>query len=867
MDCSLLATPGPDSNDVNFTQGKLPGNDIHKLNSQGEYLSSPNSSIVVFIDTGVIDYQRLQAGALPGISTVILSPAEDAMAEMTAYLQQNPQVTTVHIVSHGVPGRLYLGTSQIDLENICDYENLLKLWPVNIHILLYGCQVAAGDAGEEFIEKLHQLTGATVIASATHTGSIRLGGNWKLEAIVSRTGNQQDLNTPLAFCENTLATYAGVFAPLDDEPPQVSVTAITNGNEADGSPAIFRFSRTGSTTDPLSVSYRLLGTAQAGSDYTGATTGTISFSAGSATAELSLPALADSVVDPGETIMAQILPSTTATPSYLITPGQQTATATINAEGMVVTVNGPSRPKWSKGEVGNRYAFAALKSDGTVVSWGDPSYGGTTPAGLSGVTQIFSNGDAFTALKSDGTVVSWGNPASGGTTPAGLSGVTQIFSTDFAFAALKSDGTVVSWGPDWAGGTTPAGLGGVTQIFSSALAFAALKSDGTVVSWGNPNYGGTTPAGLGGLTQIFSNFYAFAALKSDGTVVSWGPDWAGGTTPAGLSGVTQIFSTDVAFAALKSDGTVVSWGYPGYGGTTPAGLGGVTQIFSTRFAFTALKSDGTVVSWGNPNYGGTTPAGLGGVTQIFSTGSAFAALKSDGTVVCWGAPASGGTTPAGLGGVTQIFSTGGAFAALKSDGTVVSWGNPNYGGTTPAGLGGVTQIFSNDLAFAALKSDGTVVSWGDSSSGGTTPAGLSGVVGFANPFTDDRLVLPDITLAVAPAGVAEDGTNNLVYTFTRTGPTTSALTVNYGITGTADASDYTGATPGAGKTISFAAGSSTASLTIDPTADTIIEGDETVLLTLAAGTGYTIGTTIAVVGTITNDDFPQVSVTAITNGN
>jgi len=219
MDCSLLATPGPDSNDVNFTQGKFPGNDIHKLNSQGEYLSSPNSSIVVFIDTGVIDYQRLQAGALPGISTVILSPAEDAMAEMTAYLQQNPQVTTVHIVSHGVPGRLYLGTSQIDLENICDYENLLKLWPVNIHILLYGCQVAAGDAGEEFIEKLHQLTGATVIASATHTGSIRLGGNWKLEAIVSRTGNQQDLNTPLAFCENTLATYAGVFAPLDDEPP------------------------------------------------------------------------------------------------------------------------------------------------------------------------------------------------------------------------------------------------------------------------------------------------------------------------------------------------------------------------------------------------------------------------------------------------------------------------------------------------------------------------------------------------------------------------------------------------------------------------------------------------------------------------
>jgi len=91
MNCSLPATPRTVSNNVNFTQGKLAGNDIHKLNNQGEYLSSQNSSTVVFIDTGVIDYQRLQAGSLPGISTVILSPAEDAMAEMTAFYNRIPK--------------------------------------------------------------------------------------------------------------------------------------------------------------------------------------------------------------------------------------------------------------------------------------------------------------------------------------------------------------------------------------------------------------------------------------------------------------------------------------------------------------------------------------------------------------------------------------------------------------------------------------------------------------------------------------------------------------------------------------------------------------------------------------------------------
>ncbi|MFM5958552.1 MAG: hypothetical protein ACKOQ2_15540, partial [Dolichospermum sp.] len=115
-----------------------------------------------------------------------------------------------------------------------------------------------------------------------------------------------------------------------------------------------------------------------------------------------------------------------------------------------------------------------------------------------------------------------------------------------------------------------------------------------------------------------------------------------------------------------------------------------------------------------------------------------------------------------------------------------------------------------------------------------------------NTLSKGTSELPNITLAVSPSSVTEDGTTNLVYTFTRTGATTSALTVNYGITGTANTSDYTGATPGTGKTITFAAGASTATLTIDPTADTIVESNETVALTLAAGTGYTIGTTAAV---------------------
>ena len=131
----------------------------------------------------------------------------------------------------------------------------------------------------------------------------------------------------------------------------------------------------------------------------------------------------------------------------------------------------------------------------------------------------------------------------------------------------------------------------------------------------------------------------------------------------------------------------------------------------------------------------------------------------------------------------------------------------------------------------------------------------------------NNVVLPTITLAVSPSSVLENGLNNLIYTFTRTGVTTNALTVNYSIAGTANSSDYTGATPGTGKTITFAAGASTATLTIDPTGDSTVESNETVVLTLASGTGYTIGTTTAVTGTITNDDTAGLLIGDATNNN
>ena len=124
---------------------------------------------------------------------------------------------------------------------------------------------------------------------------------------------------------------------------------------------------------------------------------------------------------------------------------------------------------------------------------------------------------------------------------------------------------------------------------------------------------------------------------------------------------------------------------------------------------------------------------------------------------------------------------------------------------------------------------------------------------------------PSVSLSRTPATASEDSTTNLVYTFTRTGDTTSALTVNFSVGGTAAfSSDYTqsGAASfsASSGTITIGIGASSATLTIDPTADSDVELDETVQLSLAAGTGYNIDTAGAITGTITNDDSASLSI-------
>ena len=377
--------------------------------------------------------------------------------------------------------------------------------------------------------------------------------------------------------------------------------------------------------------------------------------------------------------------------------------------------------------------FAALKTDGTVVTWG--AGGGNGPNSLSDVETIFSSSNSFAALKSDGSIAYWGGNGNNFSTVSNqlTSGVTFVATNSYSMAALKSDGSVVTWctwnqycsgyGADSSSVSSQLSSG-VVSITSNLYSYAALKDDGSVVTWGDSQYGGDSSAVSSdlssGVTNIYSSVWAYAAVKSDGSLVTWGHSDSGGDSSAVSSdlgsGVVEVTSYWHNFAALKSDGTVVSW--PDYSSQT-AGITNGVEIFASYDAFAVLKSDGSVSTFGSSYYGGNSNAVSSelssGVVDIASTDRAFAALKSDGSVVKWGDNGYGGESVSLSSelssGVVEIYSNKRAFAALKSDGSVVAWGGSGWGLDDTSSVtwevsSGIENIFSTDYAFAALDSDG-----------------------------------------------------------------------------------------------------------------------------------------------------------------
>jgi|694.fasta_scaffold08122_15 Ca2+-binding RTX toxin-like protein len=268
-----------------------------------------------------------------------------------------------------------------------------------------------------------------------------------------------------------------------------------------------------------------------------------------------------------------------------------------------------------------------------------------------------------------------------------------------------------------------------------------------------------------------------------------------------------------------------------------------------------------------------------------------------------------GQTYGALAGNSSLGSTDGVLAKYDGNGTQ-NWirqfgssnsdnaravttdisGNIYVAGDTYGSLSGYTNLGSNDGFLIKYNASGTQLwakQFGSSGSdninsiridktgniyvAGYTSGSLPGnnssgsndafVAGFD---TEGNLLdlsndLPLVSVSLNYGSLSENAPNNFVYTFSRSGLTTNALTVNFKVSGTAIFNtDYvqTGATSFTATqgTINFAQGSSTVTLTLNPIDDGIVESNETIGLQLIAGANYGINTGNVPTATIVNDD-------------
>ena len=130
----------------------------------------------------------------------------------------------------------------------------------------------------------------------------------------------------------------------------------------------------------------------------------------------------------------------------------------------------------------------------------------------------------------------------------------------------------------------------------------------------------------------------------------------------------------------------------------------------------------------------------------------------------------------------------------------------------------------------------------------------SGDIGNVNwlKLTAATTTTPTISIAATDSTAAEPS-NTGKFTITRTGSTASSLVVNYTIGGSAsNGNDYNTL---AGS-VTIPAGASSVDIIVTPKDDSIVEGNETVILTLQPIAGHNLGTSSATV-TIGDNDAPQ----------
>jgi predicted extracellular nuclease len=345
----------------------------------------------------------------------------------------------------------------------------------------------------------------------------------------------------------------------------------------------------------------------------------------------------------------------------------------------------------------------------------------------------------------------------------------------------------------------------------------------------------------------FSSSYSqnFDSLASSGTALSWTND----VTLPGWFLFRQPATGPVALASYAADsGSGNSGSFFSYGSTNASdrALGG-------------LGSGGNY--FGSPGSGDV--AGWIALALTNNSGTTINALDLSFNGEQW---RNGGNTSAQS--TVLEYGFGGTFAA------VTNWIAPggNFNWTSPVASSTAAAVNGNSVAGRVSNRGGSLQNLGWLANSNlwfrwieNNDAGADHGLAIDDLSINLGASLPVVTISSLDAAAAEQGGDSASLRISRDGSSAAALTVNLNLAGSASLnSDYSLSTSTAGASISvinsgsatalIPAGQSWLDVIITPINDNLIEGGETVQLSLASSSSYASGSPVSATVNITDDE-------------
>ena len=214
--------------------GDIPINGTESDSDMQPYRNSAAGNFeLVIVNENIADYQQLIAdlqGENTGriIEVVVLDADRDGIEQVSEILAVRSDLAAVHFISHGADGQILLGNSSLDSTTLQKNIAAISSWGNALtetgDILFYGCNIAAGNAGQHLLNDIARITGADVAASSDLTGNAKPGGDWVLEY------TKGEIETDIAFTGIVQQSWKGVLGQIT-----VTTTNDTLDNDADTS--------------------------------------------------------------------------------------------------------------------------------------------------------------------------------------------------------------------------------------------------------------------------------------------------------------------------------------------------------------------------------------------------------------------------------------------------------------------------------------------------------------------------------------------------------------------------------------------------------------------------------------------------------